>query len=290
VWVTTLLVVASYLLITFISFIVISGWGYNCTFNTLISIKTINNVELILIYGLTFASLVGDLFSNASLVFMECKWIVYIFDSDPFWFRAQIILFLPFLIFSLAMEIFTLAATTNYFGVVTNFTSTVALNTTQATILLIIDVLFPLVITIINWIRVSFQKKQNTNALEDILNDKESNVLFAKFCKMEFSVENISCWNDVQEFKRTKQGALDIYDKYLNGGASVMEVNCQKKTCQAILDNIQKNEITDNLFDAIVKDLMTNLSDTYSRFTMWDEYAAIMAYKAQQLEMIEGKK
>jgi len=61
----------------------------------------------------------------------------------------KLFLFIPFMIYSLIIEIYTLATTTDYYGVVSRFQDTVALNTIQASILLIIDVMFPLVITII---------------------------------------------------------------------------------------------------------------------------------------------
>jgi len=48
-WLTTGLVIVSYLLISFVFFIVLAGWNFVCRFDTLLTIKTINNVELILI-------------------------------------------------------------------------------------------------------------------------------------------------------------------------------------------------------------------------------------------------
>jgi hypothetical protein len=243
-----------------------------------------------LIYTLTVISLISDMIPNWRLLFTKCKWIDYVFHQDPYWFRAQIVLFVPFMIFSLVIEIYTLATTTTYFDVVSNFQDDIALNTTQAAILLIIDVLFPLIITIMALIVPLCRKKVNTNSLENILNDEESMKLFGEFCKMEFSIENLACYQDIQVFKKTKTDPLTPYFKYFNGANSVMEVNCPRGTCQAIYEQLKSGSYDEHLFDPLEKDVLGNLSDTYSRVSFWDKYVRYLQAKVKQVELIEGEK
>jgi hypothetical protein len=289
-WLTTALVILSYLVLSLIFFIVLAGWRFVCQFDTLLTIKTIHNAELILIYTLTVISLISDMIPNWRLLLTKCKWIDYVFHQDPYWFRAQIVLFVPFMIFSLVIEIYTLATTTTYFDVVSNFQDDIALNTTQAAILLIIDVLFPLIITIMALIVPLCRKKVNTNSLENILNDEESMKLFGEFCKMEFSIENLACYQDIQVFKKTKTDPLTPYFKYFNGANSVMEVNCPRGTCQAIYEQLKSGSYDEHLFDPLEKDVLGNLSDTYSRFSFWDKYVRYLQAKVKQVELIEGEK
>jgi hypothetical protein len=293
-WLTISFVIGSYLTLSMIFFIILAAWqpsgSFLCQFDTLLVIKTVHNAQLIVIYALTLICLLGDVVSNWYLLFRQCKWFTYIFKNDPYWFRAQIVLFIPFMIYSLVVEIYTLAATTKYLGVVTKFQELIALNTTQALILFLIDVIFPLVITIIESIRSCARKKPAKNALIAVLHDKESNELLVEFSQLEFSIENLACYHDIQQFKKTKANAVQIHAKYLNGSDSVMEVNCQKKSCQVILEKIKFGEVDEELFAQIEQDVLVNLADTYSRFITWDKYVSHTKNKSTQLELIEGTK
>jgi len=103
-------------------------------------------------------------------------------------------------------------------------------------------------------------------------------------CKQEYSIENISCWKDVEDFKKERsidvkrKKVVEIYNLYLNGNRSQLEVNVSS----AIHIEIQKdmNESNyENIFDQLSKDILTNLRDTFQRLTTSERY---QSYKKHQ--------
>jgi hypothetical protein len=160
----------------------------------------------------------------------------------------------------------------------------------QAAILLIIDVLFPLVITIIELIRSRCRKGEDINELDKLLNDKDDFVFFEEFCKVEYSIENLACWVDIQEYKKTRNDPMGLYMKYCNGTDSPMEVNCERKTCLVALEKIKSGSVENDLFSDVELEVMINMRETFSRFPRWAKYIAHVANKKKQLELIEGKK
>ena len=52
------------------------------------------------------------------------------------------------------------------------------------------------------------------------------------YAKTEYSIENILCYQEIQEYKKTKKEAFKIYKKYFNGSESLMEVNVEKERCE----------------------------------------------------------
>jgi hypothetical protein len=251
--------------------------------------KTIQNILLIVIYVLTLASFAMDLIPNWKLV-VTFKWIDYIFYHDPYYFRAQVLLFVPFMVFSLVCEIVILVYTVDYVRIAENINWTMSLNTAIYSILCVIEVIFPLVLTILELFRGCGKKPPSKDGiLEDLLANKATETLFIDFCQKEFSLENVLCYKDVQEFKKTKHDPLGIYYKYLNGGASVMEVNVQRKYCVEIFQKLKSGEVTDNIFDDIEKELRTNLYDNYGRFKNSTKYVKYLKSIQTTTEMIEGK-
>jgi hypothetical protein len=111
------------------------------------------------------------------------------------------------------------------------------LDTINAHILLILDVFFPLVITIIVYFRVLCAKKGKHDEFEVMFKNQELREIFARFSKKEFSIENYLCWNELNEYLTTtkREAKADhIFATYLNGEKSVMEVNLDRKTCSAV--------------------------------------------------------
>jgi hypothetical protein len=132
---TTALVIASYF-VSVVLFVIVNAIEkkFVCTFDTLLALKYLNTVELIIIYLLILITLISDIIPNFKLI-MSCHWIQFIFYNDPYYFRAQFIMFLPLMVYSLAIEIVSLATTKDYAGVVQNFGTTIILNTIQVSIL-----------------------------------------------------------------------------------------------------------------------------------------------------------
>jgi hypothetical protein len=288
-WLTFGLVVVAYLISVLLFVLVnIIEKQFICTFTTLIALKYLNNVELIIIYALITITLLSDLIPNWKLI-LTFRWIQYIFYNDPYFFRAQIIMFLPFMIYSLVIEFVSLAITSTYAQIVKNFGPTIILNTIQVSILLVIDVLFPLTLTIIEVIRSCFRKPVPTAGIEDLLLNTEIESMFVVFSQQEYSVENISCYQDIRTFKKTLKDPMPLYMKYLNGSVSVMECNVQKGPCRVVHEKITSGVIDIHLFDEIERSIVANMCDTWTRFVLADEYVKYIHRGISEKEMIEGK-
>jgi hypothetical protein len=262
-----------------------------CTFNTLIAIKTLNTIELIVIYGMIMLTLISDLIANIQML-LKFKWIQYIFYSDPYYFRAQIFLFLPFMLYSLAIEFASLGLTTNYADVVKNFGTTVILNTIQVSILLVIEVLFPITITLFELARTSIRRVNvEPTGVHDYLDNPDIEALFIEFSTKEFSLENILIYKDIKAYKSssTQSSAMLIYQTYLNGSRSVMEVNVTTQQCAPIINALREEKHDAHLFDEIEGSILANLCDTLSRFIHDPLYLTYAQSVKSRKEMIEGK-
>jgi hypothetical protein len=253
----------------------------------LIILKTLNNAELILIYILTILALLFDMVSNYR-VLLQGKCVQYIFSQDPYYFRVQIFLFFPFMIFSLVCELLNLATTLDYIGVVTNFRTTIWLNTVTFVILYLIDVLFPLSLTILHCILHCIRKRQTkVDKFNDEIKDKEVQTLFIEFCASGFSLENILCYLDIEEYKKTQKDPLSIYFKYLNGRNSYLEANFTRSSRSNIYEALTKGDITMKLFDPIMPELYENLFDTYTRFLSTTAYKNLVQDRKKNMKILE---
>lgn len=156
---------------------------------------------------------------------------------------------------------------------------------------MVIEVLFPLLITIYELIKILIKKNQKRkDSFEEVIKDKEVESMFIEFGQSEFSIENILCFKDIQEYKKSKTNPVELYLKYVNGNNSVMELNTSITIKKAIFNKIKNNQIDETLFDPVLKDLHTNLSDTYSRFIFYPKYVQYIENKNNEKELIEGKK
>lgn len=129
-----------------------------------------------------------------------------------------------------------------------------------------------------------------TSAFDSTFKDKQAMLLFESYCKQEYSIENFAAYNDIQQFKKTKNDAMLIYQRYLSGALAVMEINCPQKTCQNVLTKIQAGSIDETLFDSIEFEVLSNLTDTWTRFILWDKYVKYRQNSVSDTELIEGKK
>lgn len=280
-----LIFLSSIIFYTIIFFIV--GNGFICKFTTLIVLKTIMTIELIVIYSAIIFLLLIDIFLNIKNI-IKCKYL-----NDPHYFRLQILLFLPYALFDFIIEIITLINTLTYVQIIEFSLYNQIFNTINFGILFIIDVLFPLILTIFKIKR----KKEEKNNLDIIMQDKDLYNLFELYCKEEFSIENLNCYRDLLNFKKSKEGYYNIYSNYFNGPSSIYEVNISKKIYSKIYKNIayirrkkRQGEIPNidpNIFDEAENEVKVNLCDTLSRFILTKKYKQFIALKNLQIELLE---
>lgn len=277
----------SFFILILINTIIIGSYGYICKFDTLLALRAILNVELILVFSATIMVAFIDLILNLPQLIKSCHWFYYIFDH--YYFRIQIILYIPFLLFTLSVEIFSLTFTNSFLKTVQNHFAYIGLNTTIFIILLMIDVIFPLIITIIELIKDIKKKNTNTELLDSLLLEKEFEDLFIEFCFHEFSLENLICYKEIQKYRKTKSDPLAIYYKFLNFDNSIMEINCNRRVCNEVYEKIKRNEIDENLFVDVERELRNNLYDNYRRFIDSKAYQDLVEKKQKVVELIEGK-
>jgi hypothetical protein len=221
---------------------------------------------------------------------IKCQWIQFIFYNDPYFFRAQIFMFMPLMIYSLVIEFISLGLTRNYVGVVQNFGTTIILNTVQVSILLLVDVVFPLTMTLIELFRMCVMRSKLRNVgMDEYFKDPYVEKLFLDFCEREYSLENILCYKDIQEYKKTLKDPLSIYFRYLNGNSSTMEVNISRRQCNSVYEKLKSGSFDITLFAEVETAIIANLSDTWSRFESVGTYVRHLQTKKSELEMIEGK-
>jgi hypothetical protein len=120
-------------------------------------------------------------------------------------------MFMPLIVYSLVIEFVSLGLTRNYSGVVKNFGTTIILNTIQVSILLMVDVLFPLLMTFIELFKRICRLKKVDSGIEKTLQNPEIENMFIQHCEREYSLENILCYRDIRDFRITLHDPLTIY-------------------------------------------------------------------------------
>jgi hypothetical protein len=140
-------------------------------------------------------------------------------------------------------------------------------------------VIFPLTITIIKSTR-KFCKRETQDNLKQTLNTPEPHDLLLDFSKLEYSIENIQCYDDIQNWKRSTDKLSDakrICVLYLNGRSSELENNITHSDAQKVNTVVKNDEVNDEMFDDVEKVLLTNISDIFSRFIFTSEYLKYVA-------------
>lgn len=141
--------------------------------------------------------------------------------------------------------------------------------------------LFSLSITIFNTIYYKFFKRPTDNELIEIVSNLESRNLLYAFAKNEYSIENLLCYEDIQRYKANPSTKLasNIFNLYLCESNSELEVNVQSSIVKDLKVIFDKGEFPNDLFDKIEQTLLTNLSDTFSRFIFTSDYINMMKSK-----------
>jgi hypothetical protein len=124
--------------------------------------------------------------------------------------------------------------------------------------------------------QIKVKRGERVHALLICLADPKSLEYFVEFSQTEYAIENISRWQEVQEYKanRSKRESLaeHIFITYLNGNASVMEINTSQVFCQSVREKMRVKDFNDHLFYDIEEGLKGNLADTWIRFVLWGKW------------------
>lgn len=148
---------------------------------------------------------------------------------------------------------------------------------------------FALIVTIFKAIVDCFAKKHAPNVIVDTLNDSLAREFFTEFVKNEWASENIVCYDDIQKYKsetkeNKKQSAQNIFNLYLNGASSQLEVNVPRSENDKVKQKLESGEeLKDDLFEGIENNVIINLCDNYSRFIKTNEYLSLKK-KAEMFE------
>lgn len=83
---------------------------------------------------------------------------------------------------------------------------------------------------------------------------------------------------------------MQIYQVYFSGAAALYEVNCGRSQCAEVHHKIENDDIDETLFDSLKRTVITNLTDTFSRFLCTAAYEKYVENQNFNKELIEGKK
>ncbi len=115
----------------------------------------------------------------------------------------------------------------------------------------------------------------------DLLEHETTRNLLKEFCKSEFSVENVLCFEEIIRYQKLTSDeerfrlATSIFETFIEIG-SVLEVNIT----QRVREEVQRSLIPptpQSLFDKVKDSVGTNLMDSYSRFCHSTAYLAYLS-------------
>jgi hypothetical protein len=262
---------------------------------------SINIIFIILLFGigvldivLTIVSFFRKIIKNRN---KSCSFIKilgrsiydFYFYSDPFFFRLEqlfsgfiFVIYITTEILSLD-RIYSNGRDSEYVYYVKEV---VAITRTLVRYMFITyQVLIPLFLSIFNFTiylikNLSRKGEVTLNELQIVLFNETLYGMFFEFSKKEWSQENLLCYRDILEYCKTsklekrKEMAFDIFQKYLNGTDSPLEINIDQRQCNALLKEMQSSDeaFTEDLFAKVEQSVKVNLSDTLSRFIISKEY------------------
>jgi len=197
-------------------------------------------------------------------------------------------MFIPFMIFTLTVEIYGFFTSFTFLQIVLNFQETLIFNTITYSLLLLIDVVFPLLMTILRIIKFTFKKRKDP--MEKGLRDPRILEMFKDHCAKEFAGENLFCYLDILAYEKepTMQVALEMFNKYLNGITSLYEVAVDQKENEQVFEKIQKGEFTPDLFDPVKAVVFKNMDLNWKQFIVGEAYWNYVGPMKERAEMITG--
>jgi hypothetical protein len=232
-----------------------------------------------------------DLIINIPRI-ITCKMtlVQFFFTKDPFYFRLE-------MSSAIALAVFFIAYSVSGISGITVF----ILNTVVYLWLWYITTLFSVIVTIVSFIvtkiqNLLFKDKLEKNIIEGILADAELHKLFQEFAKNEWSLENFYIKLDLLKYKKLKDKssrkslAEKIYEKYLSGAGSVMEVNIDTSARHKVRKSLDEDMIDEEIFKQVENVVDMNLFDTYNRFRFSRDYMVLIREKKIVDGMLEIRK
>lgn len=197
--------------------------------------------------------------------------ILNIWKEDVLYFKSEVYIIGLVFLFPIFVAKFTLLVLNIQFY-------HLLVNTIMIYGIAVLQVVFPLTITIIDLIKNGVKDVNKKNEFQTILTDPNGLILIKKFSEYEFSSENIQCYEYIQKYKLLKtteereQFVNNFYTIFLNGTQSELEINVKGEECEIVKEKITKKEIDEHTLDEIEKAIKTNISDTFQRFRHTGEY------------------
>jgi hypothetical protein len=256
--------------------------------------SSFNEIIIYLLIGLSIVIAIVDLFLNAKLC--ATQWREFWYKYDPFFIRLQqlmlpLVVFLWFIgnLFGIfRVDIYELIFPDDFYlyGDVIDMIIQ-SLNQYAQTFYFSG---FLILVTLLKGLRDRYRHKDETyDTLAKAFSKKNIYNKFRKFCENEWSLENILMYEDVLKYEKLeeidrREFSKRIFSVYMNGKLSELEVNLPGAICRDVKEKIDNLavELTSNLFDEAMMMVKNNLSDTYARFIISDDYVQLM----QSLEFI----
>jgi hypothetical protein len=127
------------------------------------------------------------------------------------------------------------------------------------------------------WKGIKINQDSKKIFIGECLTHPELKEMFKKFIDSEWSSENYLLYYDIKAFEQMtgheqEQMASRMFNFYLNGENSELEVNLSQTVSSQIRYLIQNQLISSDMFSNVLKGVEENLSDTYSRFIASNEF------------------
>lgn len=268
--------VVAYAFICLIQAIALSIVNFKCGAAQTTSTISLVLILIILVYGVVLFIL--DILLN----FERVKKYEFgrILRSDPFNFRVEVYV----LALSCAGPIYITANIVNLIGSLDNIFE-MTLSSLTHLILYFYLVAFPLGMTILKLIFIRKSNLDKMGELESLLNTDDGFELISKACEMEYSIENLACWKDIQDYKKDK--SIDDKKKrfskikklYLNGSNSEMEINVGAEILDKIFENVKLEKYDNELLKELEYNVTKNLKDTFFRLSEREEYKLFLKHR-----------
>jgi hypothetical protein len=139
---------------------------------------------------------------------------------------------------------------------------------------------FVLIMTLIKaLIGLICRKPKKKGAMAEWIKNEDRKKLFIEFLEKEWSVENMQCYDQCHKFLKIidPEEKLDcarkLYMTHLSGKKATLEVNVPNSITQEIRTKLYALQITDDLFDRLLGEIVMNLNDSFARFTVTIAYS-----------------
>jgi hypothetical protein len=129
-----------------------------------------------------------------------------------------------------------------------------------------------------------------SDLMKKVIAHPRGRVVFEAYCHSEMSTENIKAFFDLQKFSELRdadnkrQMTKTIYYKYIQPNAT-MEVNIPQPVKSKIRAAIEKLDsdgiVPENIFEDFEYEVVVNLTDTFSRFMLSEQYKKLRRRSSQ---------